>query len=167
MDISILGRKQVPIAVLNSFNSIAVIILVPVMELLIYPCLRKINHPPTLLQRMGEISCFVLYTVDRTPLQNWKQMLWKCLIIFYMEGYVKVMVFHTTFNNISVISWRSVLLVEETGIPRENHRRAVSQWQTLSHNDASSTPRLIVLQYIIDISLQSTNHWHSNFSTTA
>jgi hypothetical protein len=26
-----------------------------------------------------------------------------------------------TFNNISVISWRSVLLVEETGVPGENH----------------------------------------------
>jgi hypothetical protein len=29
-----------------------------------------------------------------------------------------VMVFNATFNNISVISWRSVLLVEKTG---ENH----------------------------------------------
>ena len=29
------------------------------------------------------------------------------------------MVFSTTFNNISVISWRSVLLVEETGGPGE------------------------------------------------
>ena len=28
------------------------------------------------------------------------------------------MVFNATFNNISVISWRSVLLVEETGYPR-------------------------------------------------
>ena len=27
------------------------------------------------------------------------------------------MVFNTTFNNISVISWLSVLLVEETGVP--------------------------------------------------
>ena len=27
-----------------------------------------------------------------------------------------------TFNNISVISWRSILLVEETGGPGENHR---------------------------------------------
>ena len=32
------------------------------------------------------------------------------------------MVFNATFNNISVISWQSVLLVEETGVPRENHR---------------------------------------------
>jgi hypothetical protein len=31
------------------------------------------------------------------------------------------MVFNTTFNNISVISWQSVLLVEETGGPGENH----------------------------------------------
>ena len=29
------------------------------------------------------------------------------------------MVFNATFNNISAISWRSVLLVEETGVPRE------------------------------------------------
>jgi hypothetical protein len=32
------------------------------------------------------------------------------------EG-VRVMVFNATFNNISVISWWSVLLVKETGIP--------------------------------------------------
>jgi hypothetical protein len=32
------------------------------------------------------------------------------------------MVFNTTFNNTSLISWRSVLLVEETSVPRENHR---------------------------------------------
>jgi hypothetical protein len=32
------------------------------------------------------------------------------------------MVFNATFNNISFISWRSVLLVEETGGPGENHR---------------------------------------------
>jgi hypothetical protein len=32
------------------------------------------------------------------------------------------MVFNATFNNISVISGRSVLLVEETGVTGENHR---------------------------------------------
>jgi hypothetical protein len=31
------------------------------------------------------------------------------------------MVFNATFNNISVISWRPVLLMEETGISGENH----------------------------------------------
>ena len=29
------------------------------------------------------------------------------------------MVFITTFNNISVISWQAVLLVEETGVPEK------------------------------------------------
>jgi hypothetical protein len=40
--------------------------------------------------------------------------------------WVRVMVFNATFNNISVTSWRSVLLVEETGIPGENHRSVAS-----------------------------------------
>jgi hypothetical protein len=52
------------------------------------------------------------------------------------------MVFTATFNNISAISWRSVLLVEETGIPGENHRPAASHWQTLSHDVVSSMHRL-------------------------
>ena len=34
-------------------------------------------------------------------------------------GLVWFMVFNATFNNISVISWQSVLLVEETGVPGE------------------------------------------------
>jgi hypothetical protein len=52
-----------------------------------------------------------------------------------LVGGVIVMVFNATFNNISVnILWRSVLLVEETGVPEENHRPAASHWQTLSHN---------------------------------
>jgi len=33
----------------------------------------------------------------------------------------RFMVFNATFINISVILWRSVLLVEETGVPVENH----------------------------------------------
>jgi hypothetical protein len=39
-----------------------------------------------------------------------------------MPNTVRVMVFNGTFNNISVISWRSVLLVEEIVVPQENHR---------------------------------------------
>jgi hypothetical protein len=49
-----------------------------------------------------------------------------------------VIVINPTFNNISVRSWRSVLLVEETGVPGENHRPVVSHWQTLSYNVVSS-----------------------------
>ena len=35
---------------------------------------------------------------------------------------VRVMVFSSTFNNTSVISWLSILLMEETGVPGENHQ---------------------------------------------
>ena len=50
------------------------------------------------------------------------------------KGWFGFMVFNATFNTISAISWRSVLLVEETEGPAENHRPFASHWQTLSHN---------------------------------
>jgi hypothetical protein len=40
--------------------------------------------------------------------------------------FVFLMVFDATFNNISAISWWSVLLVEETGGRGENHQHATS-----------------------------------------
>ena len=45
------------------------------------------------------------------------------------------MVFNASLSNASVISWRSVLLVEETRVHEENHRL------TLLHNAVLSTPR--------------------------
>jgi hypothetical protein len=50
-------------------------------------------------------------------------------------------------NNISVIScmW-SVLLVEETGVPGENHWPIASHWETLSHNVVLSTPHFSVIR---------------------
>ena len=44
------------------------------------------------------------------------------------------MVFNATFSNISAILWQSILLVEETIVPIENHRPATNHVQTLSHN---------------------------------
>jgi hypothetical protein len=44
-----------------------------------------------------------------------------CIELQTLKGGVmlRVMVFNATFNNITFISWRSVLLVEETGVPGE------------------------------------------------
>jgi hypothetical protein len=69
---------------------------------------------------------------------------------------VRVMVFSATFNNIWVILWQSVLLVEETRVPRENHWSAASHWQILSHNVVSSTPRLSGIQ---THNVSGDSHW--------
>jgi len=37
-----------------------------------------------------------------------------------------------TFSNISAISWRPVVVVEEAGVPGENHQPWASNWNTLS-----------------------------------
>ena len=41
----------------------------------------------------------------------------------------RFIVFNAIFNNISVIWWQSVLLVEETGLPRENLRSFENDWE--------------------------------------
>jgi hypothetical protein len=57
------------------------------------------------------------HTVD-TVWWNWNYRFWS---IHGTPKEVSVMVYNATFNNISAISWQSVLLVEETRVPRENH----------------------------------------------
>jgi hypothetical protein len=49
-----------------------------------------------------------------------------------MSHLFRVTVFNATFNNISVISWWSVLLVEETGVLGENHRSVANHRQTIT-----------------------------------
>ena len=48
--------------------------------------------------------------------------------------------FNYTFNNISVISWPSVLLVEETEVTRETTDLSQFTEKGLSHNVVSGTP---------------------------
>ena len=47
--------------------------------------------------------------------------------------FIWFMVFNATFNNIFGKSWRSVLLVEETGVPEENHRPVASNFSCDRH----------------------------------
>jgi hypothetical protein len=42
-------------------------------------------------------------------------------VISYLLDLVLFLVFNASFNNISIISWLSVLLVEETEVPGENN----------------------------------------------
>jgi hypothetical protein len=41
---------------------------------------------------------------------------------------ISFIVFNTTFSNMSAISWRPVLVVEEAGVPGENYRPRASNW---------------------------------------
>ena len=53
-----------------------------------------------------------------------------CIAIYNIPSFglgVKVMVFNATFNNISVISWRFVLLVEETRVSEENQQQVTDK----------------------------------------
>jgi hypothetical protein len=79
------------------------------------------------------------------------------VVSFLSNWLVGFMVFTATFNNISVISWQSVLLVEKTRVLGENHRSVASHWQTLLHNVVSSTPRLSWI-WTRNVGYKSNNH---------
>ena len=53
-------------------------------------------------------------------------------VVFYVRREVGLLSFNANFNNISVISWRSVLLAGEIGVPGEKHRPVASNWLDLT-----------------------------------
>jgi hypothetical protein len=57
----------------------------------------------------------------------------RIIVKIFVCLFVCLVVFNPTFNNSSAISWRSVLLMEETGGPGENHRGKdqVCVWSSL------------------------------------
>jgi hypothetical protein len=83
---------------------------------------------------------FVFDTALESKMDSWSPVL-DLVIYFLLRNYrVILMVVNATFNNISALSWHSVLLVEETWVSRENHLPVASNWHTLSHNVVPSTP---------------------------
>ena len=88
--------------------------------------------PPS--ARCNSFKCAPLIRPCSLPLKRYNVTVQSVWLVWFI-------VLNSTFNNISIISWRSVLLVEETRVTRENHRPVVSHWQTLSYNVVSSTSR--------------------------
>ena len=72
--------------------------------------------------RYNNTSYFlIVITKEVLPVCNFGGfMIWLHLIRLFFLLLLRVRVLNTTFNNISVISWQLVLLVEETGVPGEN-----------------------------------------------
>ena len=76
------------------------------------------------LQREADISTVIWSHEEYFAITNNIKIIFNSLQ--YLREPSRVMVFDATFNNISVISWLPVLLVEETGVPTENHRHIAS-----------------------------------------
>ncbi|CAG5123017.1 unnamed protein product, partial [Candidula unifasciata] len=53
MDIRVGDGGYIPAAALNAFNTIIIIILIPIVDRLIYPCFEKIKRPLSYLTRIG------------------------------------------------------------------------------------------------------------------
>jgi hypothetical protein len=58
-------------------------------------------------------------------------------------------------------------MIEETGVPGENHRPVASHWQTWSHIVVSSTPRMSGIQthMLVVIGTDCIGSYKSNYMT--
>ncbi|XP_025095030.1 solute carrier family 15 member 4-like isoform X1 [Pomacea canaliculata] len=52
MDLNV-GKGNVPVAILNVFNTISVMLLIPVMDRVLYPCMERLGHPLSHLHKIG------------------------------------------------------------------------------------------------------------------
>ena len=78
----------------------------------------KIGQPTVI--RTSSFITFLQHVIDVLSVRHLSRFLW--MLVYRNPSYIVylcLMVFNPTFNNISVISWRSVLLLEETGVPGE------------------------------------------------
>ena len=58
MDISI-GSFQIPVASLSLFDSAVIILLVPLLDVVIFPFIARFGLRPTMLQRIGENLVYI------------------------------------------------------------------------------------------------------------
>ena len=61
MDLSV-GSAQIPVAMLNAFNTVALILLIPVLDRVIYPCFQRIGRPLRHLHRIG-VCIFLVFVL--------------------------------------------------------------------------------------------------------
>ena len=102
-----------------TINTLCLMIRTPLM--IIFPPIRRILHSA------------LINSDTNTPYARGEG-IFNNVVCLFVCLFVCLMVLNATFNNISVISWLSVSLVEETGGPGENHQPVTSHWQTLLHN---------------------------------
>ena len=57
MDIRLGGGVNIPAATLNAFNTIGIIVLIPVVDKMVYPFFERIRYPLTFLKRIGGWHC--------------------------------------------------------------------------------------------------------------
>ena len=83
-----------------------------------------------LLQTFGKIRKYHCNNANKQLDNAFINIRFKGQANYLYTGWFRFMMFNATFNNISVTSWRSALLVEETGLPGENHIPVASHRQT-------------------------------------
>ena len=83
-----------------------------------------------ILELFESVLIFCFWLISLLILKIHTQWYEQYRVYFFLGVRVRVIMFNAPFNNISVTSWRSVLLLEDIGVLGENHQPVASHWQT-------------------------------------
>ena len=72
--------------------------------------------------KIAKYKCTIQLSPSRGTLPFLYKTVFHCRRVVFCGWLVLLTVFNTAFNNNSAILWRSVLLVEETGVSEENYQ---------------------------------------------
>jgi hypothetical protein len=110
---------------------------------------EQTSHPINCASKNAALSCLKWQEIILSPnKENILDMVWKCPPTWRHERPLLLRFdWFMVFINTSVISWRSVLLMEETGVPGENHLPVASHWQTLSHYPNKELLQVVKYRY--------------------
>jgi hypothetical protein len=83
-----------------------------------------------LIQANANFSCFMTINTENPAYMEIPDAYRVCfsLITLTLIYWLIDLLFNAILSNISAISWQPVLVVEEAGVPRENHRPWASNW---------------------------------------
>ena len=101
-------------------------------------CFLIFLYHPKYAEDINELD-FTSYNLNKKVIHNTVRWRIAIKVLFIKVSFLSFswfwlfMVFNATFNNISIKSWRSVLLAGETRVTGENHRPVTSHRQILSH----------------------------------
>ena len=114
---------------LSTITQLMIFILVRIIVPLIF-CLVLCRQMTLVLLVLAAMLLSIPHWLTPYPFQIVQTFLWHTHFLYVYSG-VRFVVLNATFNNIPVISWRSVFLVENTGVPGEERQPAASPWRSV------------------------------------